>query len=201
VIWGVALVTLYAARLPVDYQHGRYVIPALPGLIVWGTTGTLAMLRAGRREMWARLLSRTAALTGALVLAVFWGVGLRAYRTDVSIIDAQMVEAARYLADEVPPGDLLAVHDIGAVGYFAPREIIDLAGLVTPEVIDFIRDEGALMAYMQAEGAAYLMTFPAWYPQITQSPQLTMIYPAGGVPEAYGWEWMAIYKIDWNVGP
>ncbi len=40
--------------------------------------------------------------------------------------------------------DLIAAHDIGALGYFGGRPILDLAGLVNPEVIPFIRDQEKL---------------------------------------------------------
>jgi len=38
-------------------------------------------------------------------------------------------ELGRYADD-----DLIAAHDIGAIGYFAPRPILDLAGLISPDV-------------------------------------------------------------------
>ena len=45
------------------------------------------------------------------------------------------------MAHNTPPDALIAAHDIGAVGYFGQRRLLDLAGLVSPEVIPFIRDE------------------------------------------------------------
>ena len=196
--WALALLMLYAARLPVTYQHGRYVIPALPPLIVTGVGGTLLLLAAGRRALWGRVLSRSLALAAAGVLAVFWGVGLRLYATDVAIIETEMVAAARYLAESIPPDALLAVHDIGAVGFFAPRPILDLAGLVSPEVIPIIHDEAALLALMEARGAAYLMTFPGWYPHIVADPRVRLVYQTNGTAPASGGENMAIYRLAWG---
>ncbi|MCZ7544108.1 MAG: hypothetical protein M5R40_11525 [Anaerolineae bacterium] len=197
-VWALALVMLYAARLPVTYQHGRYVIPALPPLIVVGVGGTLLLLRAGRRRLPGRVLRRALALAAVGILLMFWVIGLRAYDTDVSIIQTEMVAAARYLAEAIPPEDLLAVHDIGAVGYFAPRPILDLAGLVSPEVIPIIRDEPALLALMEARGAAYLMTFPGWYPEIVADPRVAPVYRTSGTAPAAGGENMAIYRLDWG---
>ena len=196
--WALALLMLYAARLPVSYQHGRYVIPALPHLIVTGVGGMLLLLEVGRRSMWGRVLSRSLFLVALGILAIFWGVGWRVYATDVSIIQSEMVAAARHLADEIPPADLLAVHDIGAVGYFAPRPILDLAGLVSPEVIPIIRDEAALLALMEARGAAYLMTFPDWYPHIVSDPRVQRIFQTDGTAPFAGGENMAIYRLVWE---
>ena len=60
----------------------------------------------------------------------------------------------------MPEDELLAVHDIGALGYYAPREILDLAGLVSPEVVPFIRDYEALMAHICEQEARWLMVLP-----------------------------------------
>ncbi len=45
---------------------------------------------------------------------------------------------------------------------------LSMAGLISPEVIPFIRDEARLAEYLDARGADYLMTFPGWYPQLVR---------------------------------
>ncbi len=192
--WAIGLIALYAARLPVDYQHGRYVIPAIPGLIVIGTGGTLDLVRRGRRSMARRILSRTALIVSVLVLIIFaLALGPGIYARDVAFIDSRMVAAAKWLAENVPPEERLAVHDIGAVGYFAPRPILDLAGLVSPEVIPIIRDEAALRAYRAERGADYFMTLQSWYATLPDA-TMTPVW-AGGDP-ADGGDTMVIYRIE-----
>ncbi len=68
----------------------------------------------------------------------------------------------------VPADALVATHDIGAMGYFSEHNLLDLAGLVSPEVIPFIRDESRLRDYLNDRGVAYLVTFPDWYPSLTR---------------------------------
>ena len=104
-----------------------------------------------------------------------------------------MVAAARWLNAHTEPNDLIAVHDIGAVGYFTQRRIIDLAGLVTPEVIPFIRDEAKLEQFLDQQQADYLMTFPNWYPDLTSD--LEIVYQSDGkYSSAAGGEKMTIYR-------
>ena len=62
---------------------------------------------------------------------------------------------------------MLAVHDIGALGYYVQNHLIDLAGLITPEVVPFIRDETRLVEYLDASAAEYLIVFPGLYPLLT----------------------------------
>ena len=63
-IWAIVLIGLYAARLPAPYQHGRYVIPALPPLILFGVIGTALIWQWGKRSVGRRIASRTLAITG-----------------------------------------------------------------------------------------------------------------------------------------
>jgi len=57
-------------------------------------------------------------------------------------------------------GRLIAAHDIGALGFFGRHDtMIDLAGLVSPQVVPFIRDEPRLAAYMDERPVEYLIAF------------------------------------------
>jgi len=79
----------------------------------------------------------------------------------------------------LPAEAVLAVHDIGAIGYFTQNPLIDLAGLVTPDVVEFIRDETALTDYLNGTNAEYLITFPSWYPRMTAV--RSAVFEAGNV--------------------
>jgi hypothetical protein len=79
--------------------------------------------------------------------------------------------------ENLPAGAVLAVHDIGAIGYFTDNPLIDLAGLVTPDVVPFIRDEARLADYLDSTQAGYLVTFPSWYPKLVEG--RTVLFEAG----------------------
>lgn len=167
VLWGVGEIALYAAWLPLPFQHGRYVIPALPALIVAGVLGTLELVARSRSSLIPRVLSSVLALSAAAVYAVFlFGFGLSAYRLDVAVIDQEMVSQAHYIRDQLPPDELLVIHDIGAVGYFAPRPLLDIAGLISPEIIPLIDAndvEGMWNLILERDGR-YLLAFPDQVP-------------------------------------
>ena len=73
-----------------------------------------------------------------------------------------MVTVAQWLRDNTAEDALIASHDIGAIGYFAERPLLDLAGLVSPEVITFIADDRAISQYVLESEADYLVTAPGW---------------------------------------
>ncbi len=202
--WSIGLILLYAAYLPAFFQHGRYVIPALPAFIVCGMAGTLTHLRRKPRSMIGRILTRALAIT----LLITYGItalvlGLQAYTKDVSIIDGEMVPAAHYIRDNIPVDALMAIHDIGAVGYFASRPIIDLAGLVSPELLPLIPVEQngeAVWTLLRERDVRYVMGFVDQLPGANPNdPRLCPIFRARGmnaeVSDVYN---MSIYRIAWE---
>ena len=193
--WVMAVIGAYALRLPVTYQHGRYLMPLIPVLIALGAAGLGEWLRPASRRPGRRIVSRTWLAAVAAVAAVFWGLGAQAYTRDVQIIQTELVRTAKWLNLNTAPDALIAAHDIGALGYFGDRPILDLAGLVSPEVIGFMRDERQLAVWLDAAGVDYLMTFPGWYPALVAAPQAAAVYASVGTasPNAGG-ENMAVYR-------
>ncbi|MBI3763727.1 MAG: hypothetical protein HY260_17930, partial [Chloroflexi bacterium] len=194
--WAIAFLALYAWRLPVTYQHARYLLPAIPPLAVYGFDGLASWAQLNALSAVRRISSRAWVLSLAGVTVAFWIVGARAYAQDVRIVETEMVAAARWLGSNTPPDALIAVHDIGAVGYFSHREILDLAGLVSPEVIPIIRNQDALARLIVDSRADYLVTFPGWYPRLVVGPQFGRIYATGApYSPAVGGENMTVYRV------
>jgi hypothetical protein len=190
--WVIGFLLLYAIRLPVVYQHGRYVIPVIPMYLLLSLAGMADWVSRNEPMMWKRVISRVWMISAALIQLAFWGIGARAYGYDVAIIESEMVSAARWVAANTEPKALIAAHDIGALGFFGDRQLLDLAGLVSPEVIPFIREEGRIAAYLNEKGVDYLMTFPGWYPDLV--PGLTPVFDSNGrYSDLQGGENMQIY--------
>ena len=198
VMWTIGLLSLYALRLPVTYQHGRYVIPMMPVFFLLGWLGLLQWISLSSPIFWRRVVSRTWVITTWGVLLVFYLLGARAYGTDVAIIESEMVDNARWIAEFTDEDSLIAAHDIGAIGFFSGRRIVDLAGLVSPDVIPIIRDEPQLAAYLNSQEVDYLVTFPGWYPVLTEN--LNPAYTSNAkFSPSQGGENMTIYF--WNSLP
>ncbi len=190
--WMLLLPALYAARLPVTYQHGRYEMPIVPFIALYGIWGTAALLE--RVKSW--VARTTWMLSIAIVLVAFWLLGANAYATDVAIIDCEMVQTARWVAANAPGDAVVAAHDIGALGYFYPRPFIDLAGLVTPDVIPFIRDEGRLRDYLLSRHATFAVFFPDWYPALASDARFVRVFQTDcAVTRREGGVNMVVYRI------
>jgi hypothetical protein len=190
--WFLGYIGLYAWRLPVTYQHGRYIIPAMPAFFIWGLAGLAgSVFCTSSRWRWA--LSTFWKLSTGLLLLAFWGRGARVYAQDVAVIESEMVTVAHWVSANLPANALVATHDIGAMGYFRGHNLVDLAGLVSPNVIPFIRDESGLRKYLNERGVEYLGTFPDWYPSLTRD--LQPVFRTGSpFAPALGEENMAVYR-------
>jgi len=192
-LWILGFLIMYAIRLPVIYQHGRYVIPVMPAYFLFGLVGVFYMIDLRSSYTVKRVASRAWVLLIGTVLLIFWIVGARAYALDVAIIESEMVAISKWLADNTDPDDLIAVHDIGAIGYYSDRKILDLAGLVSPEVIQIIDDEVALAEFLDRNEAKYLVTFPDWYPYLANQGDIIYI-SEGEFSPIIGGENMAVYR-------
>jgi hypothetical protein len=68
----------------------------------------------------------------------------------------------------LPPRARLALNDIGAIAYISRREVIDLMGLVTPEILPYRREgEAGVIRFVAQTCPDYLIVFPSWFPDLT----------------------------------
>jgi hypothetical protein len=162
-IWFLGYIGIYFTRLPA-YQHGRYIIPAFPIMYLWGVLGFLDMT-------YSSLISKRFAtlwqMTLTVLIIAFEFIGARQNAYDVFWIESEMVTTAKWIQQNVPSNARLAVHDIGALGFYVQNPLVDMAGLITPEVVPFIRNEKRLAEYLDAKSVDYLVAFPSLYPQLT----------------------------------
>ena len=189
-VWFAGYLFLYIQRLPV-YQHGRYIMPAMPVFFLWGLAALSEFSQSRRfgRYQWAAVTGWNA-LVGFLCVA-FWLVGANTYAQDVALIESEMVATARWVAANVPEGDLIAAHDIGALGFFDRHDLIDLAGLVSPEVVPFIREEERIAGFLDERGADYLIAFPDFYPLLSE--RLKPAFITEGMGPDLGGKNMVVY--------
>jgi arabinofuranosyltransferase len=153
---GMALLAPY--RGP-GFQEGRYSIHLLPLALV--------VLAVGLGAAIARRPRAAVALWLGLALWALPPAAAR-YAWSVQNIEAMQVRLGRWVDASVPRTARLAVNDIGAIGYFSRREVIDLVGLVTPEILPYRRHgEEGVIRFVGERCPDYLIVFPSWFPRLT----------------------------------
>jgi hypothetical protein len=140
------------------FQEGRYSMHLLPLALV-ASAAVMPRVRG-----WLAAAAITAYL--ALALVSLAGAAVR-YGWAVQNINAMQVHLGHWIDRELPREARLAVNDIGAIGYISRREIIDLMGLVTPEVLPYRRDgERGVLRFVLERCPTHLVIFPAWFPML-----------------------------------
>ena len=191
-IWFIGYIVIYFMRLPA-YQHGRYIIPAFPIMYLWGLLGFISFINSKSAFKHGSFLSLSWRIALGTVLFLFLLLGARTYAMDVAFIESEMVVTAKWAEENLDADAVLAVHDIGAIGYFDNHTLIDLAGLVSPDVVLFIRDESRLAEYLDDRNADYLVTFPEFYPELISERERVFSTNAAYAP-ALGGENMGVYR-------
>jgi hypothetical protein len=197
-LWAGGHVLLYAWRLPVTYQHGRYLLAATSIWVLYGLSGSHRLLTyAGDRTI-SRLVRRAAIVSFSILTLIFLLLGAQAYATDVAFIEGEMVDVAHWLAHNTPPDALVATHDIGAIGYFSDRSLLDLAGLISPEIIPWLADESTLARYVLDSDADYLVSAPGWpYAAVASAETASLVYTTGYLwTQEQGENNMQVYELS-----
>ncbi len=201
-LWAGCLLAAYMIWLPVLYHHGRYLMPLLPIVVIYGLHGSGLLLNAlGRR----RLLGATARTALALLWIVGWGRGVQIFAGNTRWVNQQQVQAALWLRDHTPASAVVGTHDIGALSYFAGRPLVDIAGLATKELVDSPKDVDRVMVTLTRSGVTYLAVFPDWYPplydRLRADPGVTVVHQGVAVDEFGGSRLpMQVLKWDWAPG-
>lgn len=184
---------LYAWRLPVIYQHARYLMPAMTAYWLLGFSGMAELLTIFLENKATKLFRFAWQLALTLTLLLFYCIGAITYANDVGIITTEMVAASHWISENSDKNAIVAAHDIGALGYFGERRLIDLAGLISPDVIPFIRDEEQLSKYLNEKSVDYLVTFPSWYTQLDEG-KVEIWRSSGHYSRDQGGENMVIFQ-------
>jgi hypothetical protein len=142
---GTLLLLIWVFLLPAVYVifdfHvlSRYLLPVFPAIIAVGFTGTARLLRGRDRKTMRRVIVIMAGAAMIQSSVFYFTVVVRPTREFSRGLQEVIVPMGSWLAVNSPPGSVVASPDIGAIGYFSGREILDLGGLVTPEINDMRR--------------------------------------------------------------
>ena len=213
-VWVGALPVLYTMRgVPV---LSRYLLPLLP-ILAW-----LAW-RAVER-WWSGDAPRPSDRRGAAIL----GLGLMLLSVVPNLLVYQqkvvpqveslsagmrssLIPWGKWVRANTPEGAMVAAPDIGAVGYFSERRVLDLAGLVTPGMVPILGRMPQEQAVAQFEFAAVgrpdalMDRAPRPFDLMDRSPFAPALTPVGhaslpnlGISRP-GEAVYTVYRISWPV--
>ncbi len=213
-VWVFALPVLYVMRgVPV---LSRYLVPLLP-VLAWLSWRSVERWWAGEDPVPG--VGRGAAVLGvalaalALVqcLSVYQGMVLPQVRSFSSGLRQSLVPWGEWFAANTRPGEVIAAPDIGALGYYSHRPVLDLAGLVSPRIVPLLQHEQpedlvANFSFAKVARPDYLVDrAPRAYDLVSRSRFAPALVPLGDAsvpnlgiarPQAVVY---SFYRIHWAV--
>jgi hypothetical protein len=197
---------LLAGYRPPGFQSQRYLANLNPLFVLLGVmggvwvVGRIALLRAWQ----FRLALVAAALIASLARQPD---AAHTYMLNVKNITEMQVTVGRWLRDNAAKGSLLALNDVGAIAVITGDPVLDLQGLVTPEILPLRSlkqiDAGAaprlVFHFLAQRRPDYLAIFPRWYPELaTRGDLFTPVFMVSLRHNiTCGDATMAVYRATW----
>ena len=196
VIFILAFIFMYWYKLPYAHRFGRYMMPVIPFLVIVSSVGFKEFFKSFGKY----INNRTVAIYGTVLILLLIIVlsfnnyldNKSEYIKECKYINDRQVMAAKWIKDNTQENDIIATHDVGAIGFYSQRKIIDVAGLVTPELINKISDVNyvsTMNEYLKKNGVTYLAFLREWYRVVNQTPLFT-------TQDISPMEIMEVYKYD-----
>jgi len=122
-----------------------YFLPPWPIYLIVAMLGASLLMKRFPRTLLARLkpIESTAAFAGLLVVGVFGTAHLGHIRSAVAreqlMEDSLRIPIGLWFNQHALPNERILLEPIGYIGYFSRRQVLDMIGLVSPEVFSSYR--------------------------------------------------------------
>jgi len=114
----------------------RYLVPVMPALAILGSFAivNLSTIVVGKGRL-RKVVMVSIVIVAMLQSSIFYFfIVVPPTKQFTEGLNRVLVGMGKWLRDNAPPSSVIAVPDIGAVGYYSRRKILDLGGLVSPEI-------------------------------------------------------------------
>ncbi|MEM7048763.1 MAG: hypothetical protein AAF604_03850 [Acidobacteriota bacterium] len=182
-LWVVALPLAYSLLSspgrPLVGNFGRYFFPLFPPLMVLAVRAAESFaqrlgphLTIGPWRLRWRAPLLVLLLTPTLAAYI---QGLGVFAQNVANIRDGDLRVAEWVDATVPPEGVIALQDIGAVGYFTPHRLVDLAGIISPQVQTAVRasrrpedptGQAGMERFLAGQQPDLLIVFDRWFPAL-----------------------------------
>lgn len=184
-IFSLLFVFAFYFKLPFAHRFGRYLMPVIPFYLFIAVDGLQKFFN------YINLKSKTD--LSSILNFIYIIVLLFTFLFSVNEIPKNAeeiaftgkyhydrhIKVAEWLKQNTKVTDVIATHDIGALAFYSNRKIIDMVGLVNPEIIDYLRDKNStqfLKQHFLKNQVSYFVTMRNWFEAVNQRPLFIPIY-------------------------
>lgn len=207
-LWVILLPAVSSVVAPNWRHHGRYLIPLIPFINITAINilqKIYAYLNAKNAEKYYWFTRATlvivfiVSLNSAIAFAAVLG-------WNSENINDQQYDIGTWLKKNLPDEKAFGLNDIGAITFVTKKYVVDMSGLVTPEVFNFQKmsyEDGSknMFRLLKSKGINYIIIYPHWFDYLMDnySKYFEQVYSAklennticGGIE-------MFVYKIKWD---
>lgn len=191
--WTVALVLAYLLLLPAGGEFRRYLMPAVPAATIAALVALRAWMAHPRVTRLVRLADpdripggrRALPLVGAAAAVALAAVAIpktaREYAAAVGDVRQRGERTGIWLAENTPPAAVVAAHDLGAIGFYSRRRIVDTGGFLEREILPVVGTPNyprALEQLFARRGVTHVAAMEEWLPVDNVPP----LFEAGDPP-------------------
>ncbi len=176
-LFTIGLIAVYYIQLPFAHRFGRYLLPVIPFYILISVYGIQRISHLLLQK------TKSSVLTN-LIFILFFGItvilsvihlrkstdeftGLCRYHNE------RHVAAGLWIKNNTAENSIIAVHDIGAIGYYGNRKLVDMVGLVTPELIQHLNDKNFslfIKDYLSKNKVTHIAALKNWFEIVNDNP-------------------------------
>jgi tetratricopeptide (TPR) repeat protein len=184
ILFIVGLIAVYYIKLPFAHRFGRYLLPVIPFY--------LYVTFSGMRGIYEEIQGKSKADLKMLLNALFFIFAASQIAFSFSSIKPALLEyveyckyhndrhvaAGKWLYQNTKESDVIATHDIGAIAFYSHRKVFDMAGLINPEVVPHLKDEGFnnyLYSQFKKNNVTYLALLKNWFEVGNQKPEFVPV--------------------------
>lgn len=188
----------------------RYLGHLLPLYVAMGVVGlhdAIGYVEGILKHLWAAEKTARTVARGLVIavvpmlllsLAVEEYENSKFYAQGVENINSMHVKIGRWMRENSPPDATLAANDIGAIAYFSERRVVDLVGLVTPDVLPYRGQPNGIYNFIVSKKPQYVIIFQKWFPDLDGRKELVHLFDVRLEHNAVcGDDKMSVYKTVW----
>lgn len=191
-----SFILIYYIQLPFTHRFGRYLMPVIPIYLLTAFDGfqrILNYLQVKSKSDQSKFLNIIYVAFGLFILVLSLNQ-IPKNAEEIAYTGKyhydRHIRIAEWIKQNTKENEVIATHDIGAIAFYSNRKIIDMVGLVNPEVIEHLNDKNLsdyLKNYFIKNNVSYFVTMRNWFEAVNQRPVYIPINE---------FEFMEVFKFD-----
>jgi hypothetical protein len=207
-LWTLLLPIVMSVLIPNWRHHVRYLIPLLPFVNLIALYLIFRILDINISIKLKEFILRRKNVLAVIILFSFtyYVVYAVALGKNTDNINSQQVKLAEWVRDNVGKNETIALNDIGAITFINKNRIIDMAGLVTPEILKYRAyrwDDNldSINYLLKKNNVSYIIIYDEWFKEYLNKYGSTLTYVTSAVLDntICGGIEMKVYKTNFKT--